>query len=367
MTVAHIFWGLGYGGIETMLVNIANAQVKLGAEVHIIVINKLMEQSLVDNLDKRVHFHCLGRPLKTKNLWFIVKLNMMLRKIAPDVIHLHGSQFYTIIFGRKQRSRVCATLHDLPSGKVRRAMSIARLFPILNFHIPGNVCCIDLVPKVFAISMSVQKELLDRYGVKSIVVKNGILTEKFQQRGNELLADGRPMRIVCVSRLEHEKKGQDLLIEVVTKMKGKVDVTLIGDGSSREYLENFANQTEWGGYIHFLGKKPQEYIEGHLKDYDVFVQASRYEGFGLTVVEAMAAKLPVLVSSGQGPAEVTEDEHYGWVFDNGNIDDLASKLEYIRTHYEEALVKTKKAYGHVIKRYDVSVTAKAYLDNYLRT
>lgn len=367
MTVAHIFWSLGYGGIETMLVNIANAQVKFGAEVHVIVINELMEKSLVDNLDKRVHFHCLGRQLKSKNLWFIFRVNRLLGKINPDAIHLHGSQFYTILFSKKMRRRACVTLHALPSGKVRRAMSIARLFPILNFHIPGNVCCIDLVPKVFAISKSVQKELLDNYGVKSTVVENGILTEKFQQRDGNPLADGKPMRVVCVSRLEHEKKGQDLLIEAADKMKGQVDVTFIGDGTSRNYLQTLARKSKWGGYIHFLGKKPQEYISGHLKDYDIFVQASRYEGFGLTVAEAIAAKLPVLVSSGQGPAEVTENDKYGWVFENGNVDDLAAKLEYIRSHYDEALAKTEKAYGHVRKRYDVSVTAKAYLDNYPRT
>lgn len=41
--IVHVFWALGFGGIETMLVNIANAQVKLGADVHIILINELYE------------------------------------------------------------------------------------------------------------------------------------------------------------------------------------------------------------------------------------------------------------------------------------------------------------------------------------
>ena len=45
MNVVHIFWGLGFGGIETMLVNIANAQVKSGAKVSIIIINDLCEES----------------------------------------------------------------------------------------------------------------------------------------------------------------------------------------------------------------------------------------------------------------------------------------------------------------------------------
>ena len=39
MRIVHIFWSLSYGGIETMLVNIANAQAADGAEVHVVVIN----------------------------------------------------------------------------------------------------------------------------------------------------------------------------------------------------------------------------------------------------------------------------------------------------------------------------------------
>lgn len=78
----------------------------------------------------------------------------------------------------------------------------------------------------------------------------------------------------------------------------------------------------------------------------------------------MAANVPVLVSSGQGPAEITENDTYGWIFENNNVEDLKSKIEYIITHYDKALEKAKKANEHVRKKFDVSVTAKKYLENY---
>lgn len=364
MRVAHVFWGLSYGGIETMLVNIANAQVKLGADVHIVIINKLMEESLVDNLDKRIHYHCLERTLKSKNPLFILKLNRLLLKINPDTIHLHSSAFYSILLSKKLKRISCSTLHALPSGKVRRAMSLARLFPILNFHLKGNVSCIDLVPRVFSISNSVQKALFDNYGVKSTVIENGIITKNFQQRNDSPLKDGEPLRVVCVSRLEHEKKGQDLLIKAAKRLNGKVDVSFVGIGNSMDFLKDLTQKLNTESYVHFLGKKPQSWIAEHLRNFDLFVQASRFEGFGLTVAEAMAAKLPVLVSSGQGPAEVTENETYGWIFKNGSFDDLANRIVYIQNHYKEALDKAVKAFEHVRKNYDVSVTAKSYLEHY---
>ena len=47
MKVTHIFWSLGFGGIETMLVNIANEQAKAGAEVSIIIINDWLDRKSV--------------------------------------------------------------------------------------------------------------------------------------------------------------------------------------------------------------------------------------------------------------------------------------------------------------------------------
>ena len=118
-------------------------------------------------------------------------------------------------------------------------------------------------------------------------------------------------RIVMVSKLNHEKKGQDLLIKAAVGLKGLVHVDLIGDGSSREYLQQLIQELYVEELISLLGTKSQPYITAHLADYDLFVQPSRWEGFGLTVAEAMAAKVPVLVSAGQGLAEVTCGDKFG--------------------------------------------------------
>ena len=74
----------------------------------------------------------------------------------------------------------------------------------------------------------------------------------------------------------------------------------------------------------------------------------------------MAARLPVLVSEGQGPAEVTCGDKYGWLFINGNINDLKEKIEYIISHYDTAIQKAENALKYVCNTYDVSITANKY-------
>ena len=360
MKVVHIFWSLTYGGIETMLVNIANAQVENGAEVHVVVINDLYKEELVKLFRGDVTLHFLHRKFKSKGIGFIFKLNKLLMQLQPEAIHLHGSRLYTFLWRKNLCRLASVTLHDLPYGSLRRGGLADRIFPFLFDS--GNVYHIDNVPRVFAISEAVKDELWKNYGVKSTVVCNGILTRNFALRKER--KPGNPFRIVMVSRLEHEKKGQDLLIEAAAKLNGFVQVDLIGEGSSREYLENLVNKLHAESVVSFLGVKPQPYIAEHLADYDLFVQPSRWEGFGLTVAEAMAAKVPVLVSEGQGPAEVTCGNKFGWTFENGNADDLAAKIKYIYDNYDEAMDKANSALNYVQTTYDVSVTAKKYLELY---
>jgi len=363
MKVVHIFWSLTYGGIETMLVNIANTQAAMGAEVHVVILNDMYEEKLIRSFAPAVSVHLLHRRLKTKGLGFVLRLNRLLMQLQPEAIHLHNSHLYGMLW-RKPLSRVASvTLHDLPSGTLRRS-ALSRLCPVLDFTNPGNVTFIDRIPKVFAISGAVKEMLWDRYHVDSTVVCNGIMTENFLPRP---AGDAHtPMRIVQVSRLEHDKKGQDLLIQAAAQLQGKIHVDFIGVGSSKEYLMQLTRELKAEQWVTFLGKQTQAYIAGHLKDYDLFVQPSRWEGFGLTVAEAMAAGVPVIVSAGQGPAEVTCNDTYGWTFENGSANGLASVIEYIRTHYDEALIKAADARRHVIDNYDIKVTARKYLELYVK-
>lgn len=345
-----------------MLVNIANAQQALGAKVSIVIVNDLYDESLLRAFNPGIEIVFLHRKRHSKNPWFIVKCQQVLKRLNPDVIHLHHSRLFGILLGRRLSREACVTLHDLPTGSVRRGDFLSRVFPIMNVLRPGLVTYIDRIPRVFAISESVREALQRDYGVESVVVENGIATANFHVR--PLLPARQPLRIVQVSRLVHDKKGQDLLIEAVAKLRGKIMVDFIGDGNSLEYLQTLAERLGVSSNIRFLGKQTQAYIAENLCRYDLFVQPSRYEGFGLTVAEAMAAQVPVLVSAGQGPAEVTCGNTYGWTFENGGVDDLVRVLMYIQTHYQEALDKVPQARQHVLDTYDVSITAKKYLEEY---
>lgn len=343
MRILHITFTFGYGGIETMLVNIANAQKELGHDVAIIVIEDVVAQELVDRLHSGIRVYYAHRKQK-KDLMALGRVNYFVWKENPDAIHLHSSTAYRLLLFPKHKRIANSTLHDMPNAE--------------------NTRFIEQVPKRFAISQSVHNALLEYKGVESVVNLNGIIPECICNKKTS--ANTGVLRIVQVSRLEHKKKGQDILIKACGVLMSKgienFHVDFIGDGDSLSYLQQLAEQCEVSDHISFLGAKEQNYIFQHLCDYDLFVQPSRFEGFGLTVAEAMAAKTPVLVA-GDGPEEVIDYGKYGYVFENGNHEDLADKLEkIIKGGFDEKM--TEAAYKRVWNLYNIKVTAENYVNQY---
>ena len=117
MRVAHIYWDLAYGGIQTMLVNIINEQVKLGVEVSLIIVNDVIADELLNAISPEIKIIRIHRKTGTKNISFAFRIKYALNEINPDIIHCHKSALLNFI-PKKWYKRTCNTVHDLPVGKI---------------------------------------------------------------------------------------------------------------------------------------------------------------------------------------------------------------------------------------------------------
>ncbi|MBM6662075.1 glycosyltransferase [Marseilla massiliensis] len=327
-----------------MLTNIANEQIKLDHDISIIIINDIINENLRRSLNPRVRFVCLERKVGSKSVAPVIKLNLLLYRLKPDIIHLHYASIAKYLFFPSVQRRICVTMHDVCSKNNSRYLYKSR--------------------RIYAISNVVKKDILEFKGLYSEVVLNGIKPELINHVSKE--RDGH-FRIVQVGRLAHLKKGQHILIQAVAQLVKQgydnLELSLIGDGDSREYLENLVKDLGIKNHVLFLGAREQLYIFAHLHDYDLFVQPSIFEGFGLTVTEAMAAKVPVLVSENQGPLEIIDNGNYGYYFKNQDVDDCADKIELFINHKND-VEQIEKAYQRVTELYNVKTTAINYLNKY---
>ena len=134
-----------------------------------------------------------------------------------------------------------------------------------------------------------------------------------------------------VGRLAHNK-GVDILIRAATVLRPDhpdLHWVIVGDGADRGSLQALASELGVATVIHFVGAVTRPGALAAFKGFDVAVVPSREEGFGLSALEAMACRVPLVASRVDALAEVVVDGVTGVLFDPGSPEDLAEKLDVV--------------------------------------
>ena len=146
----------------------------------------------------------------------------------------------------------------------------------------------------------------------------------------------RSKRILCVGRLT-KQKGFDLMIKVWAKIADKHKdwkVDIYGDGDLRDTLNELINNYGLNDSITLHPSTSNIYNE-HM-DSSIFAFSSRFEGFGLVLIEAMSCGVPCIsFDCPHGPSEIITNGRNGLLVQNGNIDEFANSLDSMINNYEQ--------------------------------
>lgn len=183
-------------------------------------------------------------------------------------------------------------------------------------------CC----DKVVAISKFVKQAGIEAYDLqpeKIAVVYNAVDTKQFVPVKSE--KSNRPMELIFVGRLIHEK-GVHVFLEAIARIPqpGTIHTTIVGYGPELEQLKEKAQDLGIQDEVTFLGK--QTNIVDFLHQSDFFVHpAICQEGFGITLIEALASGVPCIASDGGAIPEIINSSN-GYLFKLGSPEDLADKI-----------------------------------------
>lgn len=192
-----------------------------------------------------------------------------------------------------------------------------------------------------------ERDLSIRLGLakkdRIVVIPNGVDVDLFRterdKRGEHRLALGLEnddVYVVSVGRLTREKGHADLLKafrRVVEKnTTPSIKLGVVGDGELRDELENECADLTKKGVVVFHGFDSD--VAKYLSAADLFALPSRYEGFGIAVVEAMAAGLPVVASDVGGVPDVVRDQVNGRLVPPGDVERFAEAIIELATDSE---------------------------------
>ncbi len=339
--VLHCIYTMEIGGAETMLVDIINGQLARGLKVTLLIVNRGINESLISKLDPRVQTIRMNRRQGNKPLLMMLRLNLLVARLAPDIIHVHHHKFCRLIQWR--RNRLLLTVHDVNTPMIYCSGSrMVAITAAVEDYVRG------IVP-----SARIQ------------TIYNGIRTADIPAR-----VPGFPtgnIKLVQVARLMAEKKGQDVLIRALGELHRRgidnVEATFIGTGDDMDMLRNLAEAEGVSDRIHFDGLRDRDYIYAHLHEYDAMCHPSRWEGFGLTIAEGMAAGLPLVVSHGDGPWEVAGHGRLCLSFPAGDHKACADAIARLIAGWDEAETRAAEAREYV-RRFDISRTVDEYITYY---
>lgn len=325
------------GGMERHGLILSQEQMKLGHQVDIFIgyggnpRSDLKEFPRSDLGIYKMPLQFLPIYSKIRRLWFnfwamrqIIKRH---KKNPYDIIHLHGDFIEACFGGKLSKKLGIPSIITIHAGLNKRLLK------------PKNAICFKNITKIICVSNEIANDL-NSIGVpenKIVIISSGIYFIEFQNIDEGKIAAlqnqySKPI-IISVGVLR-PAKGFKYLLEAFGKIKEKffrATLVIIGEGPDRAKLEK---QTKNITNINFLGRQDHSKIVEYLKVADIFVLSSIYmegdrEGTPTSIMEAMAAGLPVIATNVGGNQQLIKDGENGFLIESENSEALAKAIEKI--------------------------------------
>jgi glycosyltransferase involved in cell wall biosynthesis len=166
-----------------------------------------------------------------------------------------------------------------------------------------------------------------------------------------------------VCRLVEPKKGLSVLLKAMETLKqrqGKppCQLLIVGDGPSRSMLEELREHLGLTAWVVFAGTRRD--IPRVLHSLDMFVLSSLYEGFGIAILEAMAAGKPVIASRVGGIPEFVIPGETGVLVEPGNSAALADAIEYLLGDFRQARQMGMKGQDRAQREFGIAESVRRH-------
>jgi len=279
------------------------------------------------------------RPLCTiskkigKNVLFSLYLNNFIHRLICkhdlDIVHLQSGSGGIFLL-RKLKTKIVVTAHTnnylfqhRRFGKISKRL----LAPLEKYTY-------QITDRILSVSSYVKKNLISDYRIPSSkirVIPNGVnsntfypISHYFHDRKN----------ILCVGRL-YKGKGLEFLIDAVELLipdHPTVRLWVAGQGVYFKKIKAFIQDRTIRKHIVFLGWKDSETLKQLYNEATVYVMPSIVEGFGMTLLEAMACGCPVIATDSGGAVDIIRHNYNGLLVSYGNTTQLAASIDCLMTN-----------------------------------
>ena len=185
-----------------------------------------------------------------------------------------------------------------------------------------------LADRLVCVSRTLARRVASRLGEEPVVIPN-IADPVFLSAGAEEAVPHEGFRFVSAGNLI-PSKCFDILLRAFARLRARgakgMSLTVIGDGPEEARLRELARTLGTDGSVTFTGRLERSAMAELYKNADAFVLASRSETFGVVLIEALSAGLPVIAARSGGPEDFVDDSN-GLLVPADDIAALADAME----------------------------------------
>jgi glycosyltransferase involved in cell wall biosynthesis len=162
-----------------------------------------------------------------------------------------------------------------------------------------------------------------------------------------IISDVRSKNILFVGRLVIETKGLDFIIDLAKSIENGYRILIAGDGNDRQKFEQMIKNNSLEDKIVLYGNLNSKQLREFYSQGSIFISTSRWEGFGLVLLEAMASGLPVISFNNVGPTELLLDGEFGYLINKYDLKDFSEKLNILTQDYKKRVFWKEKSLERV--------------------
>jgi glycosyltransferase involved in cell wall biosynthesis len=261
----------------------------------------------------------------------VIALRTGLANLCPDLLHVHYASGYGLLARLTNYSPSLLSVWGSDVFEFPYKSAVNKQLLVKNLMAPA---CLT------ATSNALQQQVAGLCGRSSVVVPFGVDTNLFAPSGTRANASG-ALTVGIVKTMAHIY-GIDVLLRafatVFTRLqshgsspRGGLRLIIAGTGKQAGEYRALAATLGIEAVTSFVGEVPHAEVPQFLNQLDIFVAPSRQESFGVSVLEASAAGLPVIVSDAGGLTEVVRHEQTGLIVPVGDVEATSAALVQLLT------------------------------------
>ena len=279
------------------------------------------------------------------DITFFKKVKKVVKEYDPDIIHTHLDTLLYLFPAFKKRQIKLHTVHTMAR---KEASGLQRLVRKIAFKL--------LKVKPIGISDIVAKSIEDCYKMKNVpVVYNGVVCKNYA--GEKILHSG--VNIITTGTL-YEVKNHKYLIDCFYQLTHKhndISLTILGNGPLREDLQKHVEKLGIPDKVFLAGEVAD--VRSYLLKADIFASTSLFEGLPLSMLEAMAAGLPIVANDVGGIPDIVKDGFNGYLVPLWEKDKYIEALDKMIYNAQQRELFAENAKKFVVN-YDESKTVEGY-------